>query len=62
MSQRTNYEHEKGGTHHITIKQAVRNIRHILNNYIKDQCFLLKTVNDNLLNIWRVCLKGQIML
>jgi hypothetical protein len=33
------------------IYQAVRNIRHILSNYINNQCILSQIVNDNLLNI-----------
>ena len=32
------------------IYQAVRNIRHILSNYINNQCILSQIVNDNLLN------------
>ena len=31
--------------------QSVRNIRHILSNYINNQCILSQIVNDNLLNI-----------
>jgi hypothetical protein len=34
------------------IYQAVRNIRHILSNYINNQCILSQIVNDNLLNSW----------
>ena len=33
------------------IYQAVRNMRHILSNYINNQCILSQIVNDNLLNI-----------
>ena len=33
------------------IYQAVRNIRHILSNYINNQCILSQIVNANLLNI-----------
>jgi len=33
------------------IYQTVRNIRHILSNYINNQCILSQIVNDNLLNI-----------
>jgi len=36
---------------HNLIYQAVRNIRHILRNYINNQCILSQIVNDNLLNI-----------
>jgi hypothetical protein len=32
------------------IYQDVRNIRHILSNYINNQCILSQIVNDNLLN------------
>ena len=36
------------------IYQAVRNIRHILSNYINNQCILSQIVNANLLNILTV--------